>query len=300
MSIVKDVNVNGKTVTDTNDLLVYLTDELKTEGGKYVAGLGFITDNYLDEFQAVKIANQKTGGRQFRQITIAPSPAGNKLSPEDYLEMGKEIGSHYYALGFQVVVTVHLDTDTTHLHLAVNTVNFHNGKMFSQSRSELNRFKTHCNHVFNKYELDPIRKPVDLMVDTVLHEMNKDFIFLEIFDDIKIDKALSLSDLFTDPVTVSEHKPIFVPKYTKDNCTVCAPLQSCNYINPDAPKPWASIEVYPDGTWGLPSYPLDDYHRFLISFMRPEEQQRILSFSSKRPYYGRRQLSSREFTANPT
>ena len=127
MSIVKDVNVNGKTVTDTNDLLVYLTDELKTEGGKYIAGLGFITDNYLDEFQAVKIANQKTGGRQFRQITIAPSPAGNKLSPEDYLEMGKEIGSHYYALGFQVVVTVHLDTDTTHLHLAVNTVNFHNG-----------------------------------------------------------------------------------------------------------------------------------------------------------------------------
>ena len=39
MAIVKDVNVNGKTVFDTNNLLVYLTDHLKTGGGKYVAGL---------------------------------------------------------------------------------------------------------------------------------------------------------------------------------------------------------------------------------------------------------------------
>ena len=52
MSIVKDVNVNGKTASDTNNLLDYLTDGLKTDGGKYVAGLGFVTDNYFDEFQA--------------------------------------------------------------------------------------------------------------------------------------------------------------------------------------------------------------------------------------------------------
>lgn len=59
MSIVKDVNVNGTTSNDTKSLLEYLTDKLKTDGGKYVAGLGFITNNYFAEFQAVKMAGNE-------------------------------------------------------------------------------------------------------------------------------------------------------------------------------------------------------------------------------------------------
>lgn len=103
MAIVKDVNVNGKTVFDTNKLLVYLTDNLKTGGGKYVVGLGYLTNNYLDELQAVKVANQKTAGRQFRQITIVPSPAGSNLSHEQYMEMGQEIAQYYYIQGYQKI-----------------------------------------------------------------------------------------------------------------------------------------------------------------------------------------------------
>lgn len=219
MSIVKDVNFNGKTASDTNDLLVYLTDGFKTDSGKYVAGLGFVTENYFDEFQAVKVVNQKTGGRQFRQITIAPSPAGNNLSREDYLEMGIKIAQAYYSQGFQVVVTVHLDTDTLHLHLAVNSVNFRTGKMFSQSLSDLNRFKMHCNHVFKEYGLDPIGKPAETLMDSVVHDMSEGFNCLELLDEIMADKANTLSDLYDDPsrsssstkVTKSDHNNEYVP-----------------------------------------------------------------------------------------
>ncbi len=197
MSIVKDVNVNGRSADDSASLLTYLIDKLKT-GGKYVAGLGFITENYLDEFQAVKLANQKTGGRQFRQITIVPSPAGNNCTKDHYLEMGRKIAEYYYERGYQVIVTLHLDTDTWHLHLMLNSVNYRTGKMFSQSKSELNRFKLHCNHVFSEYGLDQIRRSADEMVSAITHELSEGFDCLEIFDEIIADKASVLSALCKD------------------------------------------------------------------------------------------------------
>ena len=297
MAIVKDVNVNGKTVFDTNKLLVYLADYLKTGGGKYVAGLGFVTNNYLDEFQLVKITNQKTAGRQFRQITIVPSPAGSKLSHEQYMEMGQEIAQYYYIQGYQVLVTMHIDTDTIHFHLMLNSVNFRTGKMFSQSKSELNRFKLHCNHIFDKYGLDLIGKPVEMMIDTVVHEVSEGFDCLELFDEIIADKASSLSDLYKEPVT--EHQPLYTPEYTRGDCVVCAPTQTRNYFNPDAPKPWCRIIIYPDGSWGIPTSPINDMDSWLMKFMAPEDRQKILTFFPHHQYYRRQEISGKQFTNNP-
>ena len=297
MAIVKDVNVNGKTVFDTHNLLVYLTDHLKTGGGKYVAGLGFITNNYLDELQAVKVANQKTAGRQFRQITIVPSPAGSKLSHEQYMEMGQEIAQYYYIQGYQVLVTMHIDTDTIHFHLMLNSVNYHNGKMFSQSKSELNRFKLHCNHVFDKYGLDLIGKPVEMMMDNVIHDLSEGFDCLELFDEIMADKTSSLSDLYKEPVT--EHQPLYTPEYTRGDCVVCAPTQTRNYFNPDAPKPWCRIIIYPDGSWGIPTSPINDMDSWLMKFMAPEDSQKVLNFFPHHQYYRRQEISGKQFTNNP-
>lgn len=297
MAIAKDVNVNGRTVFDTHNLLVYLTDHLKTGGGKYVAGLGFITNNYLDELQAVKVANQKTAGRQFRQITIVPSPAGSKLSHEQYMEMGQEIAQYYYIQGYQVLVTMHIDTDTIHFHLMLNSVNFRTGKMFSQSKSELNRFKLHCNHVFDKYGLDLIGKPVEMMMDNVIHDLSEGFDCLELFDEIMADKAISLSDLYKEPVT--EHQPLYTPEYTRGDCVVCAPTQTRNYFNPDAPKPWCRIIIYPDGSWGIPISPINDMDSWLMKFMAPEDRQKILTFFPHHQYYRRQEISGKQFTNNP-
>ncbi|SEH48467.1 Relaxase/Mobilisation nuclease domain-containing protein [Ruminococcus flavefaciens] len=206
MSIVKDVNINGRSSEDTKSLLDYLIDTLKTDDRKYVTGLGFITENFLEEFQTVKITNQKTGGRQFRQITIAPSPAGNNCTKKDYLEMGCKIAKYYYERGYQVIITLHLDTNTWHIHLMINSVNFRSGKMFSQSRSELNRFKVHCNHIFSEYGLDQIGKSADEMVDTIVHELSDGFECLELFEEIMADKAGALKDLYDAPAKSSNNR----------------------------------------------------------------------------------------------
>ncbi|SFW22002.1 relaxase/mobilization nuclease domain-containing protein [Ruminococcus flavefaciens] len=297
MSIVKDVNVNGRTFTDSRSLHLYLTDDLKTDGGKNIAALGFITENFIDEFQAVKVAHQKTGGRQFRQITIAPSPAGTKLTPEKYLDMGIEIGEFYYDLGFQVFIVFHNDTDTPHLHLMINSVNFITGKMFSQSKSELNRFKLHCNHVFDKYGLDPIGKPVEMMMDNVIHDLSEGFDCLELFDEIMADKAISLSDLYKEPVT--EHQPLYTPEYTRGGSIICEPTKTRNYFNPDSPTPWCKLILYPDNSWGVPNNTFDEFTNHLIRFMSLEDQQKVRALFPQRKYYRRKEISGKQFTENP-
>lgn len=199
MSIAKYINVYNNNPAVTVEMHNYLSDDLKTDNGKYINGLGFVTDNYLDEFNAVKIANQKTTGNQFRQITISISPAGNSCSDEDYMDIGQKIAQYFFDKGYQVIFYLHKDTDTRHLHLMLNSVNFKSGKMFTQSKHELNLFKLHCNHVFSEYSLDQIRKQTDDMINNVIHNISDGFDCLEIFDEIMADKASALSDLFDEP-----------------------------------------------------------------------------------------------------
>lgn len=249
MSIVKFINVYNNDPEVTVEMHNYLSDDLKTDSGKYIAGLGFITDNYLDEFNAVKVANQKNCGNQFKQITISLSPAGNSCSDEEYIQIGLEIAQPLYDKGFQVLIYLHKDTDTRHLHLMMNTVSFITGKMFTQSKSELNRFKLHCSHVFTNHKLDPIRKATEAMLDTEMHNISEGFDFLEIFNEIMADKASSLSDLFDDP---SDYSSYSRTPNMNGYCTY-APTQDRNYFNPDTPKSRTNIIIYPDGSWGVPS-----------------------------------------------
>jgi hypothetical protein len=212
--------------------------------------------------------------------------------------MGTKIAEFYYNQGFQVIIVFHNDTDTPHLHLMINSVNFRTGKMFSQSISGLNRFKLRCNNVFVEYGLDQIGKPAEMMMDTVVHEMSEGFDCLELFDEIMADKASSLSDLYNEPVT--EYKPLYTPEYTRGESIVCAPTQTRTYFNPDSPKPWCRIIVNPDGSWGIPTRPFDDFDEHLIRFMSWEDQQRVRMFFPQHQCYHRRQeVSGKQFTENP-
>ena len=75
--------------------------------------------------------------------------------------------------------------------------------------------------------------------------------------------------------------------------------QTRTYFNPDSPKPWVGIIYYPNGTWGIPTKPLDDMDMHIISFMAPEVRQRVLSIYQQRQYYKRQQVSGKQFAENP-
>ena len=183
----------------------YLADSSKTDGGKYVRGLGFITDNYLDELYAVKVANQQTHTTQFRQITVSISSANNAAySDEELMEIGVDMAKHIYSKGFQVVVYLLKDTKNPHLHFLANAVNFRTGNIFRQTKKELNRLKVHCNHILNDHCLDQIQMSPEDMLDTAPHDLSDGFEAFEIFDEIMMDKAVFFEDLY-DEALFTQH-----------------------------------------------------------------------------------------------
>ena len=186
MTIVKDIYVPSHSFSDVIEMHTYLADPLKTDGGKYVRGLGFITDNYLDELYAVKVANQQTHTTQFRQITVSISSANNAAySDEELMEIGVDMAKH-----------IHKDTQNPHLHFLANAVNFRTGNIFRQTKKELNRLKVHCNHILNDHCLDQIQMSPEDMLDTAPHDLSDGFEAFEIFDETMMDKAVFFEDLY--------------------------------------------------------------------------------------------------------
>lgn len=195
MTIVKDIYVHSHSFSDVIEMHAYLADSLKTDGGKYVRGLGFITENYLDELYAVKVTNQQTHTTQFRQITVSISSENNTCSDEELMKIGVDMAKHIYLKGFQIVVYLHKDTKNPHLHFLANAVNFKNGKIFKQTKKELNRLKVHCNHILNDHSLDQIQMSPEDMLDTTSHYLSDGFDAFEIFDEIMTDKSRIFEDL---------------------------------------------------------------------------------------------------------
>ena len=79
-------------------------------------------------FPAVKRRFGKTGG------TVAwhgfQSFAAGEVTPEEAFEIGKETARRMWGDRYQVVVTVHLNTDNLHCHFVVNPISFKDGSRF--------------------------------------------------------------------------------------------------------------------------------------------------------------------------
>ncbi|WP_019680733.1 relaxase/mobilization nuclease domain-containing protein [Ruminococcus flavefaciens] len=195
-TIIKDIYFTTKKFEDVLEMHSYLSDRVKTETDKNISGLGFISDNYMDEIYTTKVANQNTHTTQTRQITISISPINNSCSDDEYIKMGLEMAKYYFDQGFQIIVYLHKDTPRHHLHLLLNTVNFKTGKVFKQSLKALNRFKVHCNNILQNHNLDLIRMPTAEMLDLIPHDISEGFNICEIFDEVMADNAKVFEDLY--------------------------------------------------------------------------------------------------------
>lgn len=258
MSFILVRNGTNKQLSDFKTMYEYLTEDFKTKNKKFVYVFGSLTNDPLSEMIATKTIYGKTGGRQYVQIIGSATPVGNELSDDDFFEMSKEIGRFYYDLGFYVTVTNHFDTDTRHFHLNIDTVSIKTGKKFTQSISQLNRFKAHCNRVFSKYGLDIIKLRTDKLIDKKEYSFDNGFDFLEAYDEIKYDKATCLMEALESSVSLG-YTGVMAEEETKRMENPDAPHGSFNhflYWNDDNYKDMWDRAVYIRSqlNWGLPPY----------------------------------------------
>lgn len=108
--------------------LRYADNEEKTDSQIYVAGINCSAENAYEEMSAI----QKRFGNRGSVVAYHgyQSFASGEVTPEEALAIGKETAKAMWGDKYQVLVTVHLNTDNLHCHFVVNAVSFVDGKKF--------------------------------------------------------------------------------------------------------------------------------------------------------------------------
>lgn len=108
--------------------LSYAENNNKTDRKMYVGGINCSKQNAYAEMIAVQ---QQFGlrGKVVGYHGIQSFAAG-EVSPEQAFEIGKATARKMWGDRYQVLVTVHLNTDNVHCHFVVNPVSFKNGTKF--------------------------------------------------------------------------------------------------------------------------------------------------------------------------
>ena len=113
---------------DLYNALRYAENDDKTDQRLFVAGINCPVQRAYEAMTAVKRRFGKTGG------TVAwhgfQSFVTGEVTPEEAFEIGKETARRMWGDKYQVVVTVHLNTDNLHCHFVVNPISFIDGSRF--------------------------------------------------------------------------------------------------------------------------------------------------------------------------
>lgn len=108
--------------------LNYVENDDKTDKQVYVGGINCSKQNAYAEMLAI----QKRFGNRGSIVAYhgIQSFASGEVTADEAFKIGKETARRMWGDRYQVLVTVHLNTDNIHCHFVVNPVSFKDGKKF--------------------------------------------------------------------------------------------------------------------------------------------------------------------------
>lgn len=135
------------------DALADVVDYVLRSG--IVGGVAVDPEYAVEQMMLVKRLWYQTGGRQVRHFILSFADHED-LPIEDLLDSAYRVAL-YYGDRFQIVFGLHLDTTHVHLHFAMNTVNYLNGRKYSEGYVEWSQF---CNYVQTIFPQWPVELSV--------------------------------------------------------------------------------------------------------------------------------------------
>lgn len=187
-AVLKFINGSNNTRTYLQGMYEYITDDVKTEGGKLVATHGCSTSHPLQDIFSAKKLHNKTHGKQGEHFVLSLPPRCSEREPLKFLSTVTEIVRTVYP-EFMSVIAVHTDSKALHAHVLINSVNSVTGHKFSQSPLDLNRVKQKTNGILKKHGFEIIEASVNDFVDSTDYSQTEDFSFLELDESQFISEA---------------------------------------------------------------------------------------------------------------
>ena len=150
MSYFKFIHKNPRTLSG---VISYAKNDAKTHPD-LMYGFGVDPESAFEEMATVKQIWNQTDRRQYKHFMFS-FDSDIKLSKNDLMDVGYKIGA-YYANEYQILMVMHSNTNNTHIHYILNTVNMFTGKKFSITKRDIYNYKLYINQILQSYDLSPI------------------------------------------------------------------------------------------------------------------------------------------------
>lgn len=135
-----------------DDLLDYIMDEEKTDGGLLITGLNCHPDTSKIEFKNTLDKYGNKGNRVGYHLVQSFCP-DDDITPEQAHEIGVRLCKELYS-NFQTVVTTHIDRGHIHNHIAINSVSLDGRKLndkLSDKKEGLYAYKEKSDEIAAEY-----------------------------------------------------------------------------------------------------------------------------------------------------
>ena len=142
--------------------LRYAENDDKTDRKMFVGGINCSTQNAYAEMIAV----QRRFGLRGKVVGYhgIQSFKEGEVTPEQAFEIGKATARRMWGDKYQVLVTVHLNTDNIHCHFVVNPVSFKDGSKFQNKIGDHKELRRVSDQICREHGLSVIQNPQDKTV----------------------------------------------------------------------------------------------------------------------------------------
>lgn len=132
-------------------VLQHAANPKKTNNKLYISGINCEPETAYEEFTAVKRSYAKADGIEAYHGYL--SFKEQNITPELTMKIGTEFAQEVWGKRFQVLVTVHTDTEHPHCHFVINSVSFVDGKKLWGEEKAWFKFKQTADRLCEKYGL---------------------------------------------------------------------------------------------------------------------------------------------------
>lgn len=156
----KTVKENAEALTNLHsidNLILYTTDEIKTEKCLYVVGINCEPETAVENFKNTKRNWKKTGG--IVAFHAIQSFAEGEVDPKTANDIGVELANKLWGDRFEVVVATHSNTNHIHNHFCINSVSIMDGYKYNDCKETYRRMREESDRLCKEYGLSVIEHP---------------------------------------------------------------------------------------------------------------------------------------------
>ena len=139
------------------EVLAYTTQGYKTNEKEYITGINCEPSTSLKQMMNTKLSYNKMDGRLAFHAVQSFKPG--EVTPEECHSLGVQLAKQMWGNRFEVVVSTHLDKDHLHNHFVVNSVSWVDGKKFTNSKKDYQKFKQISDQLCRDNNLSIVQNP---------------------------------------------------------------------------------------------------------------------------------------------